>query len=52
MPLIDPLLAELLVCPRCHADLTEDEDRSALVCVDDGLLFPVEDGVPNMIIDD
>jgi len=52
VPLIDPVLAELLVCPRCRGDLTEDLDQSALVCPLDGLLFPVVDGVPNMIIDE
>lgn len=52
LPLIDPLLAEILVCPRCRGPLEENEDRSVLICTDDGLEFPVEDGVPNMLLDD
>ena len=51
MPLIDPLLAEILVCPRCRGDLIEDEETSELVCTVDGSRYPVSDGVPNMIVD-
>lgn len=52
MPLIDPVLAELLVCPQCRGPLEEDEAAGELVCSVDGLRFPVTDGVPNMIIDE
>lgn len=52
MPIIEPLLLEILVCPRCHGELRVDEPGSALVCDTDELRFPVEDGIPHMIIDE
>ena len=49
MSLIDPLLLEILRCPRCMAALTADEDRSLLVCTD-AHEYPVVDGIPDMVI--
>lgn len=52
MPLLDPLLQELLVCPQCHDKLMENEAERTLTCRC-GLVFSVgEDGIPNMLIDD
>ena len=51
MPLIDPQLKEILVCP-CphHAEL--DEDASRLRCQKCRLAFEVEDGLPIMLLSD
>jgi len=43
------LLVEVLVCPKDHADLRLEGNE--LVCVRCGTRYPVEDGVPNMLID-
>ena len=52
MPLLDPLLQELLVCPQCHDKLTENETERTLTC-SCGLVFSVgQDGIPNMLIED
>jgi uncharacterized protein YbaR (Trm112 family) len=53
MPLIDPQLKEILVCP-CphHAELEEDEAASRLRCQTCRLTFSVEDGLPNMLLSD
>jgi len=52
MPLLNPLLQELLVCPQCHGELTENEAERTLTCLC-GLIFSVgEDGIPNMLIED
>lgn len=51
MPLIDPQLKALLVCPTCHSDLEEDESKGVLRCTQDGTEFPVRDGIPIMMVD-
>jgi uncharacterized protein YbaR (Trm112 family) len=52
MPLIDPQLKEILVCPNCRAELNEDESASRLRCTGCGLAFPVDNGLPVMLIDE
>jgi uncharacterized protein len=48
--LIDPRLAEILVCPADHGDLSQDEGASTLTCQKCGRVFPVEDGIPVMLL--
>ncbi len=48
MPLVDPLLMEILRCPICHGDLTEDLATSELLC-SGGHRYPVSNGVPDMV---
>jgi uncharacterized protein len=50
MNLIDPGLAEILVCTVCHGELEQNEKNSTLVCSDCGRTYPVEDGIPNMLV--
>jgi uncharacterized protein YbaR (Trm112 family) len=52
MPLLDPLLKEILVCPNCRGELEELEAESKLRCQSCGLLYPVRDGIPVMLIDE
>jgi uncharacterized protein YbaR (Trm112 family) len=52
MPLIDPLLAAILVCPADHGSLTEDEARQKLVCSTCGRGYGVLDGIPIMLIEE
>jgi uncharacterized protein YbaR (Trm112 family) len=53
MPLIDPQLKEILVCP-CphHAALNEDEAASQLRCAQCGLAFWVREGIPVMLLEE
>ena len=53
MPLIDPLLKEILVCP-CphHAALNEDDAASQLRCAQCALAFSVHDGIPVMLLEE
>ncbi len=51
MSLIDETLAEILVCPVDKADLEEDVDASRLRCTECGRGYPVEDGIPIMLVD-
>lgn len=52
MSLIDPKLAEILVCPVDKAALTEDVAASRLECTRCGRRYPVRDGIPVMLIDE
>ena len=52
MSLIDPKLAEILVCPVDQGSLTEHPDRSELECQDCGRFYPVRDGIPIMLVKD
>ena len=47
---IDPELLALLVCPVDKA--TVRLDGSTLVCTRCGREYPIEDGIPNMLVDD
>ena len=49
MPL-DSALKELLVCPQCRGELEERQD--GLLCARDGLLFPIRDGLPVMLLEE
>jgi uncharacterized protein YbaR (Trm112 family) len=52
--MIDPDLMAILVCPKCHSTLTEDEAAAELVCSSPacGLAYPVRDGIPVLLVDD
>lgn len=52
MPLLDPQLKEILICPHCHGELEEEEPRAMLRCRGCGLGYSVADGFPNMLIDE
>ncbi len=52
MSLIDPKLAEILVCPVDHASLTENFEASTLDCGSCGRTYPVQNGIPIMLVPD
>lgn len=49
-------LLEILVCPQCHSPLAErgEEDHRELHCTSEscGLIYPVRDGIPVLLIDE
>jgi hypothetical protein len=51
LSLIDPTLAEVLVCPVDKADLTEDPEAERLECTACGRRYPVREGIPIMLVD-
>ena len=51
MSLIDPTLAEILVCPVDKSDLSEDVEASRLECTECHRRYPVRDGIPIMLVD-
>ena len=50
-PRLDPDLFALMQCPACGGDLDERTGPHRVVCRDCGLAYPVDDGVPQMIVD-
>jgi uncharacterized protein len=53
---LDPRLLEILACPSDdHAALTAgapgDPEADALTCTECGRVYPVEDGVPVLLLD-
>ncbi len=44
-------LLEIMQCPSCAGTLVEVEEPPSLLCQDCGLRYPVEDGIPVMLID-
>lgn len=53
---IDPELLRILVCPKCKGELEvrlgEDGAEASLDCTACGLAYPVEDGIPVMLIEE
>jgi uncharacterized protein YbaR (Trm112 family) len=49
-PIISPELLAILVCPIDKAELRLEGDR--LICTTCGRIYPIEDGIPNMLVDD
>jgi uncharacterized protein YbaR (Trm112 family) len=48
-----PELLDILVCPRCKGELEHRlEPEESLVCRACRLVYPVEDGIPVMLVDD
>lgn len=52
MTLIDPGLADILVCTVCHGVLRQEVEASQLVCTNCGRSYPVRDGIPIMLVDE
>jgi uncharacterized protein len=47
---LHPLLLEVLVCPECKSTVTVDATSNELVCDDCGLIYPIRDGIPIMLV--
>jgi len=51
MPVPKDLL-EILVCPLCREKVNPTPDDSGLKCVKCGLVYPVMDDIPIMMVDE
>ncbi len=53
---VDPALLDLVVCPDCHGALAVQDapgpDGLALACRSCGLVYPVRDGIPVLLVDE
>ena len=47
-----PELLQILVCPKCKGELEYRSTPEFLVCHSCRLAYPVEDGIPIMLIDE
>jgi phosphomannomutase len=45
-------LLDIMQCPSCAGSLTEVDDPPSLLCTGCGLRYPVEDGIPIMLIEE
>ena len=45
-------LAEILACPRCKGALLFPRDREEIHCVSCRLIFPIENGIPVMLLEE
>jgi len=45
-------LIDLLACPKCRGKLTHEAQPEGFVCAACRLFYAVDDGLPNMLIDD
>jgi uncharacterized protein len=50
--LISSELLAIMQCPLCTGELAEQMEPPGLVCERCGHVYPVTDGIPNMIVDD
>jgi uncharacterized protein YbaR (Trm112 family) len=49
---VDARLLEIIVCPLCKGPLKYDRDAQELSCSVDKLAFPIQDGIPVMLVDE
>jgi uncharacterized protein YbaR (Trm112 family) len=44
-------LLQMLACPACHGELSPAEGDVKLLCRACGLAFPVQNGIPVLLVD-
>ena len=50
MASVDPKLLEILVCPLTKGPLRYDPERDELISDQAGLIYPIRDGIPIMLV--
>lgn len=45
-------LLDILVCPKCKAEIYLNEDKDGLICENCRLLYEIRDDIPVMLIDE
>jgi uncharacterized protein YbaR (Trm112 family) len=49
---VDPELLEILVCPSCRTPVTLVKNGTALKCGNCRRVYPIQDDIPVMLIDE
>jgi len=49
---MDKNTLNILVCPKCQSKLEFDKKAQELICSNDQLAFPVNDGIPVMLVEE
>ncbi len=50
--MLDPRLLEILICPDCHGPVRPTDGEQGIECLQCGLLYPVRDGIPVMLVEE
>nr|WP_206067980.1 Trm112 family protein [Nonomuraea sp. FMUSA5-5] len=45
-------MLEILACPACKAPLRAENEAEELVCTGCGLIYPVRDDIPVLLVDE
>lgn len=45
-------LLDILCCPKCKGDIVLNEAGDGLICGKCGLVYPIRDDIPIMLIDE
>jgi uncharacterized protein YbaR (Trm112 family) len=45
-------LLDILCCPKCKGDLLMSDDGSGLICPACSVIYPIQDDIPIMLIDE
>lgn len=45
-------LMEIIACPKCKGDVKLKKDEKEIICHNCRLKFPVEDDIPNMLLEE
>lgn len=48
---VNPELLAILACPKCKAPVAQAADTLRCQAKDCGLIYPIQDGIPIMLID-
>jgi hypothetical protein len=43
---------DIIVCPKCRASLRAEDAASELVCTGCGLVYPVRDNIPVLLVEE
>jgi LSD1 subclass zinc finger protein len=49
---VDPVLLEILVCPKCLKPVTLVKGDTALKCAECHRVYPIKDDIPVMLVDE
>lgn len=49
---MDHRLVEIIACPECHGKLAYQQQQQELICKVDGLAFPIQSGIPVLLINE
>ena len=45
-------LLDILACPKCKGEVALSEKKDGLICRTCGLMYPIRDNIPVMLIDE
>ncbi len=50
--MLNPDLLAILRCPKCRGTLTERSAPPSLLCASCHLVYAIEEGIPNLLLDE